>query len=69
MRRVDYPQGMSFLRKKPFFSPCPDAICSQIDQDHFVLGNVYCKENTIYSQSEQSSENKNFELSGQMTRS
>ena len=46
-----------------------DIDCSQIDQDHFVLGNVSSKENTVYSQSEQSSESKNFESNGQLTRS
>ena len=69
MRRVDFSQGMFFLRKKPFFLPFLDAICIQIDQDHFVLGNVYSKENTVYSQCEQSSESKNCESTGQVTRS
>jgi len=69
MRRVDFSQGMFFLRKKPFFLPCLDAICIQIDQDHFVLGNVYSKENTVYSQCEQSSDSKNCKSNGQVTRS
>ena len=46
-----------------------DIDCSQIDQDHFVLGNVSSKENTVYSQSEQSSESKNFESNGQLNKS
>ena len=69
LRCVDCPQGMSLLRKNQYFWHYPDAICSQIDQDHFVLGNVYSKVRQSLTQCEQSSESKNCESSGQVTRS
>ena len=61
--------GSISLKLMPTTEIFQDIDCSQIDQDHFVLGNVSSKENTVYSQSEQSSESKNFESNGQLTRS
>ena len=69
MQPVDFSQGICLLRKTPFFWHYSVASSSQSRSNHFVLGSVSSAEKTLFSQSEQSSDSKNCESTGQVTRS
>ena len=69
LRCDDFTHGMCLLRKEPFSSHCMNAGCSQSRPNHCVLDSVYNTENTLFSQSEQSSDSRICELNVQVTRS